>query len=286
MVQIWIAEAMFKFAAGAFLGAIFDQNNASNQSNVKLWIDQAVAEIKKFISEELKKQLDDQYVNELQTGIYAVILDLKRYGDHKPYDRKILDLRMPSVINLRSATQRRRFAGVTLYADVVGLELLIYTAYVKNHGDEGYKPLIESLITTAMGHIAECFSENAAWMKAGTDSVVIHPIWKGCPPRAYGGRYSWRGGEEHLCSDDYQTIEGWQATKAAERVAMFQDEWRRVLNEVHYPVRAAIDEWLKGQTAVTGKPKQLVGEAVGSVIGPQDWPGSGLQPPQFHAIRS
>lgn len=285
MVQMWIAEAMFKFAAGEFLGAIFDQNNASNLNNVKLWIDQAVAEIKKFVSEELKKQLDDQYVNDLQTGIYAVVLDLIRYDSHKPRDRKILDLRMPGVIDLRSATQRRRFAGVTLYADVVGLELLIYTAYVKNHNDKGYKALIDSLITTAVGHISECLSESTAWMKAGTDSVVIHPIWNGCPPKAYGGRYSWRGGEDFLCSDDYQTIEGWQATKAAERVAMFQDEWRQVLNEVHYPLRAAIDEWIKGQSAVTGKPKQTVEEAVGSVIGPQDWLGSSLQPPQFDAVR-
>jgi len=286
MVEMWIAEAMVKFAAGEALGQIFDQNNASNLDNVKRWIDEAVGEIKKFVSEELKKQLDDQYVNELQTGIYAVVLDLIRYDSHKPHDRKILDLRMPGVIDLRSATQRRRFAGVTLYADVVGLELLIYTAFVKNHNDKGYKALIDSLITTAAGHISECLSESTAWEKAGTESVVIHPIWHGCPPKAYGGRYSWRGGEEFLCSDDYQTIEGWQATKAAQRVAMFQDEWRLVVSEVHNPLRAAIEEWIKGQSAVTGKPKQLVGELVGSVIGPHDWLGSSLQPPQFVALRS
>lgn len=245
-VAMWIAQGAVSYLAGKGMATLFEENSGSI-ADVKGWIDNAVREIKTFVSEELHRQLTEQFQRELITKVNATIHDLSNYDLTQPHQRQLLDAQTTRIGELIEATRQLGFAGVLLYANLISMQLLIFSAYVRNHSKSGYLPLLTTTVTSAVEHVDTCLEEDLAWTAAGIDSVVIDPIFR--PP--YGnadwqGCIRFRGGSECIQNDGYQTIEGWQANKRQERIQLFQAERQRAITAVHEPMRKVEQIWKDG----------------------------------------
>lgn len=252
MIEEKIAEGVISYLAGKEMAAIFDEGGPSIK-DVKGWIDNAVVEIKKFVSDELHRQLTEQYQLELIVKVNATITDLTNYDITRPRQKQILDAQTTRIGELIEATRQMNFAGILIYVNLISMQLLIYFAYVKHHSKSGYLPLVDRTVKYASEHVEACIAENVLWNAEGITSVVVDPIFR--PP--YGnadwqGCIRFRGGSECLQNDGYQTIQTWQEQKRVARVAIFTEDQQRAITEVHVPLRNIVQTWIKGKSKAAG----------------------------------
>src|ERR1700730_12836130 len=57
-------------------------------TDVRAWIQNAVAEIEAFVSAELKRQLDEKIMEQMRTNLQGVVTDIYQYASLDPVNRE------------------------------------------------------------------------------------------------------------------------------------------------------------------------------------------------------
>lgn len=84
-VGIELLKGAISYVGGSVLSHAL---GAATINDVHTWILEAVAELEAFVSDELKKQLDDKVVEQLRSNLSGIITDLNQYASLKEEDQK------------------------------------------------------------------------------------------------------------------------------------------------------------------------------------------------------
>ena len=92
LVGLWLLQGAVAHVGGRALGKILGEPTIKD---VDVWIRAAVAELKNFVSSELKKQLDDQVKKKMQTDLDGINANLYHYAslseENKTTNRYLLE---------------------------------------------------------------------------------------------------------------------------------------------------------------------------------------------------
>ena len=174
------------FLGRTFLNRAFGQGSASD---VRTWIRDAVEELKDFVSEELRRQLDDRALDDMQDRVFALATNLHQYANLTTEDSKPANLYLLKDASLSTAKllpkSLRYDHAYFLTTAAIGYRLFALYELSQLHKEPGYisnaKDTVDSVVD-ALGsschRLAHKMSPEARLdtvLKQGSHQIMVQP---------------------------------------------------------------------------------------------------------------
>lgn len=248
-VAVWLAQGAVQYVGGLAMSRILGHPSLSDVDSL---IRNSIKELMDWISEELRRQIDENELRKLQSQFESVIRNLKafdRLSDaEQPTGRYLLQDAVIKSGEAMSLAGKFWLSGSAVYANCVSTRLIALQALGTLDGLTTVKSLVKDLVEEGCTTLEPLLTANEkVWLPA---SRVGAATWSCGGENQYISQkmcWSW-------CSKDGRPLGGIANPQDPEASAKaFRDkllaeatvEYKNVMNMTNIPLAAIMGEWKK-----------------------------------------